>query len=152
MGAGGGLGHAYSLMFTKLGGSIIVNDVSARGAHAVVDKIKGGKVAFFSIVDGSINCMMFCQLVEKLSLLFSPLKMGSLLSKLLSCIWWCACPCCECWDPLGLVLYHYGQERVGQCHCSASEGDIQVLQGHVGYLPETKVWAYLDDCFWCWDL
>ncbi len=39
-------------MFAKLGGNIIVNDVSARGAHAMVDEIKGGKVAFFSIVDG----------------------------------------------------------------------------------------------------
>ena len=46
-GAGGGLGRAYSLMFAKLGGNIVVNDVSARGAHAVVDEIKGGKAAFF---------------------------------------------------------------------------------------------------------
>ena len=93
-------------MFTKLGGNIIVNDVSARGAHAIVDEIKGGKVAFFSIVDRLINCMMFCQLVEKLSLLFSPLKMGSLLSKLLSMHLVVCMP--KCWDPSGQVLYCYG--------------------------------------------
>src|SRR5258708_36960316 len=59
-GAGGGLGRAYSLMFAKLGGNIVVNDVSPRGAHAVVDEIKKGKAAFCSLVDGSINCMVSC--------------------------------------------------------------------------------------------
>ncbi len=53
-GAGGDLGRAYSLMFAKLGGNIVVNDVSPRGAHAVVDEIKGGR-QLFSSVDGSIR-------------------------------------------------------------------------------------------------
>src|SRR5258708_38646055 len=79
-GAGGGLGRAYSLMFAKLGGHIVVNDVSARGAHAVVDEIKGGKAAFFSIVDGSSTCMMFCQLGDKRRLPFSLLKVGRAMS------------------------------------------------------------------------
>ena len=42
-GAGGGLGRAYSLMFAKLGANVVVNDVSEKGAKAVVDEITTGK-------------------------------------------------------------------------------------------------------------
>jgi multifunctional beta-oxidation protein len=46
-GAGAGLGKAYSLMFAKLGASVVVNDFSADAANAVVEEIKkaGGKAA-----------------------------------------------------------------------------------------------------------
>ena len=33
-------------MFAKLGGNIVVNDVSAKGANAVVDEIKRGEATF----------------------------------------------------------------------------------------------------------
>ncbi|KZT59136.1 putative multifunctional beta-oxidation protein [Calocera cornea HHB12733] len=44
-GAGGGLGRAYALMFGKLGGQVVVNDVNEQAAQKVVDEIKsaGGK-------------------------------------------------------------------------------------------------------------
>lgn len=42
-GAGGGLGRAYALMFSRLGANVVVNDVSERGAQAVVDEIIKGK-------------------------------------------------------------------------------------------------------------
>lgn len=41
-GAGGGLGRIYALMFAKLGASVVVNDVSAKGAQSVVNEIKSG--------------------------------------------------------------------------------------------------------------
>lgn len=42
-GAGAGLGRVYALMFAKLGANVVVNDVSAKGAEAVVNEIKAGK-------------------------------------------------------------------------------------------------------------
>jgi len=41
-GAGAGLGRAYALMFAKLGAGVVVNDVSEKGAQAVVDEIVSG--------------------------------------------------------------------------------------------------------------
>ncbi|KAI0303726.1 peroxisomal hydratase-dehydrogenase-epimerase [Multifurca ochricompacta] len=38
-GAGGGLGRSYALMFGRLGANVVVNDVSEKGAQAVVDEI-----------------------------------------------------------------------------------------------------------------
>lgn len=38
-GAGAGLGRAYALMFASLGANVVVNDVSEKGAKAVVDEI-----------------------------------------------------------------------------------------------------------------
>jgi hypothetical protein len=42
-GAGGGLGRSYALMFARLGANVVVNDVSEKGAQAVVDEIIKGK-------------------------------------------------------------------------------------------------------------
>ncbi|KAF9223871.1 NAD(P)-binding protein [Gyrodon lividus] len=44
-GAGAGLGHAYALMYGRLGANVVVNDVSEKGANAVSDEIRkaGGK-------------------------------------------------------------------------------------------------------------
>jgi multifunctional beta-oxidation protein len=42
-GAGGGLGRSYALMFARLGANVVVNDVSEKGAQAVVDEIVKGK-------------------------------------------------------------------------------------------------------------
>ncbi|CCM04300.1 uncharacterized protein FIBRA_06471 [Fibroporia radiculosa] len=46
-GSGAGLGRAYALMYARLGANVVVNDVSAKAASAVVDEIKqlGGKAA-----------------------------------------------------------------------------------------------------------
>ncbi|KAH9481442.1 Peroxisomal hydratase-dehydrogenase-epimerase [Psilocybe cubensis] len=46
-GAGAGLGRAYALMYAKLGANVVVNDVNANAAGAVVDEIvkAGGKAA-----------------------------------------------------------------------------------------------------------
>lgn len=41
-GAGAGLGRAYALMFAKLGANVVVNDVSEKGANAVVEEITKG--------------------------------------------------------------------------------------------------------------
>ena len=41
-GAGAGLGRAYSLMYGRLGANVVVNDVSEKGAKAVVDEIVKG--------------------------------------------------------------------------------------------------------------
>jgi len=41
-GAGSGLGRAYALMFGKLGANVVVNDVSEKGANAVVEQIGKG--------------------------------------------------------------------------------------------------------------
>lgn len=48
-GAGAGLGHAYSLMFSRLGANVVVNDVSEKGANSVVDEIKKGWDLFLGI-------------------------------------------------------------------------------------------------------
>lgn len=42
-GAGAGLGRAYALMFAKLGGGVVVNDVSEKGAKAVVEEVQKGE-------------------------------------------------------------------------------------------------------------
>src|SRR6267154_5087735 len=42
-GAGGGLGRSYALMFARLGANVVVNDVSEKGAQAVVDEIIKGR-------------------------------------------------------------------------------------------------------------
>lgn len=46
-GAGAGLGRAYAHMYGRLGANVVVNDVSEKGAHAVVDEVvkAGGKAA-----------------------------------------------------------------------------------------------------------
>lgn len=41
-GAGNGLGRAYAHLFAKLGANVVVNDVSEKGAKAVVDEITKG--------------------------------------------------------------------------------------------------------------
>lgn len=41
-GAGAGLGRAYALMFGTLGANVVVNDVSAQAAAAVVAEINKG--------------------------------------------------------------------------------------------------------------
>ena len=41
-GAGSGLGRAYALMYARLGANVVVNDVSEKAAHGVVDEIKKG--------------------------------------------------------------------------------------------------------------
>lgn len=51
-GAGAGIGRAYAHMYAKLGASVIVNDVSEKGANAVVDEILKGE--YFSYVIKSI--------------------------------------------------------------------------------------------------
>ncbi len=43
-GAGGGLGRAYALMYAKLGGNVVVNDVSEKAANKVVEEITAGDV------------------------------------------------------------------------------------------------------------
>lgn len=41
-GAGQGLGRAYALMYGRLGANVVVNDVSEKGANAVVDEVIKG--------------------------------------------------------------------------------------------------------------
>ena len=41
-GAGAGLGRAYAHMFARLGAGVVVNDVSQKGAEAVVDEVVKG--------------------------------------------------------------------------------------------------------------
>lgn len=41
-GAGAGLGRAYSLMLGRLGAKVVVNDMSAKNADAVVQEVKSG--------------------------------------------------------------------------------------------------------------
>lgn len=41
-GAGQGLGRIYALMFAHLGANVVVNDVSEKGANAVVSEITKG--------------------------------------------------------------------------------------------------------------
>ena len=42
-GAGQGLGRAYALMYARLGANVVVNDVSEKGANAVVEEITKGE-------------------------------------------------------------------------------------------------------------
>ncbi|KAF8583076.1 multifunctional beta-oxidation protein [Ramaria rubella] len=55
-GSGAGLGRAYAHMYARLGANVVINDVSAKSANAVVDEIKnaGGKAvaAIASAEDG----------------------------------------------------------------------------------------------------
>ncbi|OBZ72493.1 Peroxisomal hydratase-dehydrogenase-epimerase [Grifola frondosa] len=55
-GAGSGLGRAFALMYARLGGNVVANDVNERSARAVVDEIikAGGKAvaAVASAEDG----------------------------------------------------------------------------------------------------
>jgi multifunctional beta-oxidation protein len=49
-GAGAGLGRAYAILFGSLGANVVVNDVSEKGAGAVVDEVvKGMNFTFYSI-------------------------------------------------------------------------------------------------------
>ena len=41
-GAGAGLGRVYALMYGRLGANVVVNDVSEKGAAAVVEEVKQG--------------------------------------------------------------------------------------------------------------
>jgi multifunctional beta-oxidation protein len=41
-GAGAGLGRAYALMYGRLGANVVVNDVSEKGANAVVEEVVKG--------------------------------------------------------------------------------------------------------------
>jgi multifunctional beta-oxidation protein len=41
-GAGAGLGRAYAHMYGRLGANVVVNDVSEKGARAVVDEVVKG--------------------------------------------------------------------------------------------------------------
>lgn len=43
-GAGQGLGRAYALMYARLGANVVVNDVSDKGANAVVEEITKGEL------------------------------------------------------------------------------------------------------------
>ena len=53
-GAGGGLGRSYALMFARLGANVVVNDVSEKGAQAVVDEIvKGEAIQSFDCLSSS---------------------------------------------------------------------------------------------------
>ena len=53
-GAGGGLGRAYALMYSRLGANVVVNDVSEKGAKAVVDEITQG-IRLFRMVGNLKN-------------------------------------------------------------------------------------------------
>jgi len=57
-GAGGGLGRSYALMFARLGANVVVNDVSEKGAQAVVDEIVKGEAT--QPVDCSKALNFFC--------------------------------------------------------------------------------------------
>lgn len=48
-GAGAGLGRAYALMYARLGANVVVNDVSEKGAGAVVDEIRKGMFVYFHL-------------------------------------------------------------------------------------------------------
>ena len=41
-GAGAGLGRAYAHMYGRLGANVLINDVSVKGANAVVDEVQRG--------------------------------------------------------------------------------------------------------------
>lgn len=41
-GAGSGLGRVYALLYARLGANIVVNDVNAQAAQAIVDEITKG--------------------------------------------------------------------------------------------------------------
>lgn len=62
-GAGAGLGRAYSLMYGKLGANVVVNDVSEKGAKAVVNEIVNGW--FRMLTDGFRRLLRNCQLVAR---------------------------------------------------------------------------------------
>lgn len=48
-GAGQGLGRAYALMYARLGANVVVNDVSEKGANAVVEEIiKGTRFVMYT--------------------------------------------------------------------------------------------------------
>ena len=54
-GAGQGLGRVYALMYARLGANVVVNDVSEKGANAVVDEIVKGKFTTSCDVFGNVN-------------------------------------------------------------------------------------------------
>lgn len=47
-GAGAGLGRAYALMYGRLGANVVVNDVSEKGAAAVVGEVEKGERLLWS--------------------------------------------------------------------------------------------------------
>jgi multifunctional beta-oxidation protein len=58
-GAGGGLGRSYALMFARLGANVVVNDVSEKGAQAVVDEIvKGEATQSFDCLSSGTQCSL----------------------------------------------------------------------------------------------
>lgn len=48
-GSGQGLGRVYALMYARLGANVVVNDVSDKGANAVVDEITKGSFRLLAL-------------------------------------------------------------------------------------------------------
>ena len=49
-GAGAGLGRAYAHMYGRLGANVVVNDVSEKGANAVVEEVIKGTFVVFTVI------------------------------------------------------------------------------------------------------
>ena len=49
-GAGAGLGRAYAHMYGRLGANVVVNDVSEKGANAVVEEVIKGMFIVATVI------------------------------------------------------------------------------------------------------
>jgi len=91
-GAGAGLGRAYAHMYGRLGANVVVNDVSEKGANAVVEEvIKGTFVLFTVILKSQPNflswrkgccCCLLCR------------RGGQDCASCCGEVRWCTCACC----------------------------------------------------------
>ena len=63
-GSGQGLGRIYALMYSRLGANVVVNDVSEKGASAVVDEIIKGTILRSAISVLSVSMLITCQRIS----------------------------------------------------------------------------------------
>lgn len=114
-GAGAGLGRAYAFMYAKLGANVVVNDVSEKGANAVVDEITEGMEIYLlfvhlSLIDvtsgwkGCRRCLLCRRRPEDCASRTREIRRRSY-------------PYCQCWYPARQIFPGYDRPRVGCCSC-----------------------------------
>ena len=78
-GAGAGLGRAYAHMYGRLGANVVINDVSEKGANAVVAEVEQGMLTRQSPLHHDFDALVD-QLVGKRLLSSVRQRMAKLLS------------------------------------------------------------------------
>ena len=152
-------------MFAKLGAGVVVNDVSEKGAKAVVDEIVAGS-SFASLSSPLPLPFPFLTLLPLFLLLHSR-RTSHRLRRLRRRL--CRhhlhrsqrsfqpfqanrCPHRQRRDPSRQVLPVHAGERLGSGYCDPSQGDLQVCEGGLAHHAEAEGRKDRDYCVGSWDL